>query len=616
MALLTLIIGVELVPAGGSPRPIPQRIADDRVAVYRGTTSFQGANRRSAAPTAPALSLDRIRRKSERVGEGGSELLLPPGAAPVVGGTAVAGTPASLLTSFNGLGALDNLLSNDGFEFEPPDQGLCVGNGFVMESINSSIRVFGASGNPRSQVVSQNGFYGFAPIQDANGVWGPFLADPSCLYDPETRRWFHTILVLDTDPVTGDLVGPNSIDVAVSRTSNPTGNWDLFTIPAQNDGTEGTPDHGCVGEGDVGHGPCIGDYPHIGLDHNGFYITTNEYTLFGTTQFTGAQLYAMSKDALVSGGQSVAFVHIENLEVPERGQKGFTLRAANVPGTQWSTLKHGTVFFASGMVGFESGNVSPDYDAITLWALSNTASLDTASPNLKLRHKVVNTLPYQIPPPSAQRPGDLPLGECLNMAPCISAFGPPPSPQGLSVVDSLDGRMLGTWYANGLLWFSLGTAIEVGGEDLAGIMYGALGPPSRRASSRAGWRCRSTSPWRATRDHAGGRPGRERARLSGVHVRGSRSLPECSRGEDLLGNPASKVRVVQPGVGPQDGFSGYWIGGPRPGGVTTSTQPLTSRATCGRPSSSSPRRAPSTSGSAETSHAEAPAEPSRTSLPM
>jgi len=28
------------------------------------------------------------------------------------------------------------------------------------------------------------------------------------------------------------------------------------------------------------HGPCLGDYPHIGADANGFYITTNEFYVF------------------------------------------------------------------------------------------------------------------------------------------------------------------------------------------------------------------------------------------------------------------------------------------------------------------------------------------------
>jgi hypothetical protein len=47
-----------------------------------------------------------------------------------------------------------------------------------------------------------------------------------------------------------------------------------------------------------------GDYPHIGADANGIFITTNEFSLFGPG-FYGAQIYALSKEALVSGAPSV-----------------------------------------------------------------------------------------------------------------------------------------------------------------------------------------------------------------------------------------------------------------------------------------------------------------------
>ena len=564
--LLIPLAGAHAIAASERSATRPAEAFVQRGAVFRGTTNLRAAARAAVDQTAlPGLSLDRIRRKSEPIGEGGHDLLLPPGAAPVVTGAPVAGPPKSLLTSFDGLGAFDNE-SISGFNVEPPDQGLCVGNGFVLESINITIQPFDAAGNPLLAPVEQNTFYGFPPGFDpATSDSGPFLADPSCLYDPETERWFHTILVIETDPTTGAFTGPNSIDIAVSRTSDPTRGWNLYSIPAQNDGTEGTPDHGCVGGGDVGHGPCIGDYPHIGLDHNGFYITTNEYTLFGTTQFTGAQLYAMSKDALASGDATVPFVHLENLAVPERGQTAFTLRAANVPGTGWSTSKHGTVFFVSGMVGYESGNLSPEYDAITLWALSNTASLDSATPNIKLRHRVVNTERYQIPPPATQRPGDLPLGECLNMQPCIDAFGPPPGPQVLSVVDSLDGRMLGSWYADGLLWFSLGTGVDVGGQELAGILYGALEPRFKEGKLKARVEIQE---YLAVEGNnvimpAVGVDANGRGYLVFTLV-GPDHFPSAAVAKISLDKPAPRVNVVSEGVGPQDGFSGYWIGGPRP----------------------------------------------------
>ena len=61
----------------------------------------------------------------------------------------VAGQPSSLLTEFAGLDAFDNDSVMTGFDVEPPDQGLCVGNGFVLESINVTIRPFDDSGERR-----------------------------------------------------------------------------------------------------------------------------------------------------------------------------------------------------------------------------------------------------------------------------------------------------------------------------------------------------------------------------------------------------------------------------------------------------------------------------------
>ena len=60
----------------------------------------------------------------------------------------------------------------------------------------------------------------------------------------------------------------NHLDIAVSQTSNPTGAWNIYRLDVTNDGTN---------TGGVNPGPYLGDYPHIGADANGFYITTNAY---------------------------------------------------------------------------------------------------------------------------------------------------------------------------------------------------------------------------------------------------------------------------------------------------------------------------------------------------
>src|SRR5206468_11141076 len=113
-------------------------------------------------------------------------------------------------------------------------------------------------------------------------------------------RFFVVLLTLErlTD---GSLSGKNHLDIAVSQTSNPIGTWSIYRVPVQNDGTDGTPDHGCALNDDgTGHGPCLGDYPHIGANADGVYITTNEYAFFPEFVYMGAQIYAFSKADLAS----------------------------------------------------------------------------------------------------------------------------------------------------------------------------------------------------------------------------------------------------------------------------------------------------------------------------
>src|SRR5262249_19085572 len=114
--------------------------------------------------------------------------------------------------------------------------------------------------------------------------FGPNLRDASCLFDQATQPWFVVVHTFEIDPPTGDFLGPTHLDIAVSKTSDPTGEYTIYGLPVEDDGTNGTPDHGCGG-------PCSGSYPRIGAHANGFYITTNEFALFGS-DFHGAQLYA------------------------------------------------------------------------------------------------------------------------------------------------------------------------------------------------------------------------------------------------------------------------------------------------------------------------------------
>src|SRR5712664_2188728 len=277
------------------------------------------------------------------------------------------------------------------FSIEPPDQGLCVGNGFVLETINDVLRIFDTAGNPVTPPTDLNSFYGYAPAinRTKNPLqFGPSITDPSCTFDVQTQRWFHVVLTLDRAKVTSQaLSGTNHLDIAVSATADPTGAWNIYSLPVQNDGTQGTPNHLCA------RGPCLGDYPHIGADANGFYITTNEFSLFGAG-FYGAQIYAFSKAQLAAGAPVVNVVQFNtadpSLGVQLNGTPGFTVWPALSTGNQFEGSQGGTEYFLSSEAVFQDNGVD---NRLQLWSLSNTNSLSGA-PALNLTASVVSTIPY------------------------------------------------------------------------------------------------------------------------------------------------------------------------------------------------------------------------------
>lgn len=460
------------------------------------------------------------------------------------------------LLSFDGLNHFDQRFANGGnqFSLEPPDQGLCVGNGFVLETVNDVMQIFDTSGSPLTGVVDLNTFYDYpAQFDRTTFLQGPFVTDPGCYYDPEYGRWYHVVLTLDVDPETGNFLGSNHIDLAVSHTNDPTGNWNLYSIPAQNDGTDGTPNHECDG------GPCIGDYPHIGADRYGFYISTNEYALF-EDQYTTAQIYAISKKALAKRAISPAFVHFDNLYIA--GRPGFTVWPATSPAGEYANFRQGTEFFLSSMATEESGNTRGFDFRLGVWAITNTSSLDDETPALNLLRGVLPSELYGVPPASSQKPGDVPLGECLNLD-CFG-FGTPPEPQTLGPLDSLDSRMQQVWYADGKIWGAQGTIVRIGGRFLAGIAYFVVDPSAIGSGGGVmlaqGYLAIPNNnlimPAIATFPNGRG--------IIAFTLVGEDFHPSAAFAIINKGLGVGPVRMAAVGLGPQDGFTEYFIGGGRP----------------------------------------------------
>jgi hypothetical protein len=474
-----------------------------------------------------------------------------------------------LLTSFNGLNHRDQRTANGGNQFsvEPPDQGLCAGNGFVMESLNDVLRIYDRSGNALVGVTDLNTFYGYPPaINRTTGRFGQFVTDPSCYFDPDTQRWFNVVLTLEVNPVNGAFLGPNHLDLAVSRTSDPTGSYTIYRLPAQDDGTQGTPNHNCAG------GPCIGDFPHIGADRNGIFITTNEYPFFGDG-FHAAQVYALSKSALAAGAATVSVTQIDTVGAVG-ANPGFTLWPATTPAGGYADELGGTEYFLSSMAAEEANGNGTD-NRIALWALSNTSSLDSASPAISLRNAIVPVTSYSQPPKADQKPGSIPLGECINDTTTRTPAGrgcwrllftkAPAHDEVESRLDTSDTRMQQVVYANGKVWGALGTAVSAGGATKAGVAFYVVSPQIS-ATSLSGTLVKQ-GQFGVAGNHLSyptvGVTASGRGVITFTLV-GADHYPSAAFAGLDAGAGAGPVQVAREGLGPSDGFTSYkaFVGNP------------------------------------------------------
>ena len=434
---------------------------------------------------------------------------------------------------FNGVSHRDQRLANGGNQYsaEPPDQGLCVGNGFVMDAVNTALAVYRTDGSLRAGPTDLNTFFGYAAAIDrATGVSGPSLTDPKCYYDVSLNRWFVTILTFDADTPT------THVDIAVSQTGDPTGTWTIFSLPTTNDGTGGTPIHfGC---------PCFGDQPLIGADANGFFISTNE---FGST-FNGAQLYAISKSRLAAAASGsgdippAVMIDTGAIATPDEGGIWYSLQPATSPGRDsFERSNGGTEYFLSALDFFNAGDTR-----IAAWALTNTRSLNGRSPSLSLVSDVITSEQYAPPPPATQKAGPIPLG---------AAVGEPEAN-----IDSNDDRMNQVVYAGGLLYSGVNTAVGTG--DRVGAAYFIVAP---------NWRRNTLNARMASQGYVSVRNNNVLFPSIGVNERGVAVMAFSISGPDyfpsagyarIQGPFGGPVHLAGAGAEPEDGFTGYSPLGP------------------------------------------------------
>lgn len=355
-------------------------------------------------------------------------------------------TPMAGGSGFNGITHREMRLANGGnqFSIEPPSPSIAVGNGMVLEGVNNAIQVYAASGAPLlPQAISTNQLFGLPPaLNRVTNVYGPYLTDMRVFYDHGIDRWFVVQRSLDND-IFGNTINQSHLYIAVSQSSDPTGTYNIYVMDTTN-----ASNFRC---------PCLSDFPQVGADQHGFYVSANEFTT-ASEQTVDAAILAISKASLASGASLPTTVRF--LLRRSTGHEFAIQPATTPPGASYFTGNNGVEYFVSSL---------PSYgDTLAIWAMSNTESLATAAPALELRRITVPSLSYSAPQGATQRPGPLPYGSTLI---------PPGS---LAYIDGADARILSAVYAGGRLYATMGTQVaDANGRALSGAAYFVFSPTLR-----------------------------------------------------------------------------------------------------------------------------------------
>jgi hypothetical protein len=194
-------------------------------------------------------------------------------------------------------------IRSDGFSY-PPDTMGAAGPSHLMEITNENIGFFNKSAGALISSVSLQGFWSSLGTGTSQPDNFPF--DPKVIYDQHSGRFIAETL--------GGTTSPNSwLMIAVSNTSDPTGNWSRWAIDADKDGGVQTFNN-------------FADFPGLGVDANNVYVTANMFNNFGLYQYS--RVWVVPKIQLLNGNASITVT-----EFRDPTGSGFTMQPAYVFGS-------------------------------------------------------------------------------------------------------------------------------------------------------------------------------------------------------------------------------------------------------------------------------------------
>jgi hypothetical protein len=482
-----------------------------------------GSGRPDRAHAMPAPSLRRIQLSAaqrRRLAQSPSFPVPSVSCQPLGPGCDRISTSKGGATSVKGLNAVDSasLPTNPNGDIEPPDQGLCAGNGSVVETNNiGEILVFNPALKRQSGPIPLDTVMGLTKKNWSSG------GDPSCIYDPSNGgHWFFTQIVSATPENQGgaftgcfSAVANTCLEgIAVSDGNSPFGPYHVYFS------------HADYNPGEPGYPSLLNDFAKISVTRDAFMMFYDEFPLSGSLPgigggfFNGAQEFAFNKSALENGlpvrlkngnpnpAVTVAIENMGHIRTPDGTcardnvlhQGGITCWVAAIPAQpvagRFDNSRGGTGFMLGSLdfYGFEALPTSGD-NRLAAWAWTGLSALNskgcaTCNASIRFRGQLFSGLDRYFDPESVntggifapQRNGPIPLGdECGAAGLSVSVGGstPPVScPEGGLATNG--DNLTQVSQAQGQIWAATSTQIaqtytRANAEIHMGALYWVLG---------------------------------------------------------------------------------------------------------------------------------------------
>jgi hypothetical protein len=426
-------------------------------------------------------------------------------------------------TSAQGLNAVDSasLPTNPNGDIEPPDQGLCAGNGSVIQANNiGEILVFNTALKRQSAPIPLDTIMGLTKKHWSSG------GDPSCIYDSSNGgHWFFTEIVSASPESKGGaftgcfagVANDCSEGIAVSDGNSPFGPYHVYFSQADYNPAE------------PGYPSLLNDFAKISVTRDAFMMFYDEFPLVGSLPgigggfFNGAQELAFRKTALESGlpvqlkngkpnpAVTVAIENMGHIPTPDGTcardkvlhQGGITCWVAAIPAQPVAGRfdnSHGGTGFMLGSLdfyGFEALATSGD-NRLAAWAWTGLSALNSqgcasCNASIRFRGQLFSGVNRYYDPESVntggifspQKNGPIPLGEecgAAGLSVSVGGSTPPVScPEGGLATNG--DNLTQVSQAQGQLWAATSTQIaqtytRANAEIHMGAVYWVLGTRS------------------------------------------------------------------------------------------------------------------------------------------